>query len=171
MAGGRQSAPWRPAAVLAIVALALPSFASAQVITRRFGGLVITGGAELHYRGHPLRPPIAGNDTLTVRAHRRLPASDIVLLESGGGTDCPAQYFFVRVSTVGVSASPAFGTCTDLIAVRPTAAGLAVSMPGFVVAPAGVRARRRAARARHSYALDGDVFATDGTRHRLRVQR
>ena len=59
--------------------------------------------------------------------------TDVVLMMSeSGGIACPAQYFFVAVTTQGaVSLSPEFGTCSDLAEPVQNGSKIIVTMPNM----------------------------------------
>lgn len=84
-------------------------------------------------KGKPIKPAIEGNSGLDIVANYELGAIDVLLLQSSGGTACPALFRFVNISPGGVlRVSPEFGTCSDII--YPTfdsKVGVTVAMVGF----------------------------------------
>jgi hypothetical protein len=87
----------------------------------------------LSFKGKPIRPAIEGNSGLDIVANYEMGATDVLLLQSSGGTACPAQFRFINISPGGVlRVSPEFGTCSDII--YPTfdpKVGVTVAMVGF----------------------------------------
>lgn len=84
----------------------------------RYGVLTINDDTRtLQFKGKPVLPTVEGNNSLGIIATYELGKNDVVLLQNNGGTACPAQYIFITISTVGVRATPEFGTCSDIIRV------------------------------------------------------
>lgn len=82
----------------------------------RYGALTINDDTRtLQFKGKPVLPNVEGNNSLSIIATYELGKNDVVLLQSNGGTACPAQYIFITISTAGVRATPEFGTCSDII--------------------------------------------------------
>ena len=50
-------------------------------------------------------------------AHFELADRDIVLLQSTGGTACPALYRFATLTQQGIAVTPEFGTCSDIASI------------------------------------------------------
>lgn len=102
---------------------------------------------------------VQGNGALHLVAHFELPDQDIVLLQSTGGTACPAQYRFATLTQQGIAVTPEFGTCSDIasIALPEPQAGNAPAPVVSIVGSAGPSeseaAQRRAASRLHRFAL------------------
>ena len=60
---------------------------------------------------------VRGNSLLHLVAHFELPDRDIVLLQSTGGTACPALYRFATLTQQGIAVTPEFGTCSDIASI------------------------------------------------------
>jgi hypothetical protein len=142
------------AALLAVLLAGLAAPAAAEVLRTRYGDLLIDEDNLLIFRDRPVEPRLQGNNFLSFLSVFEFPGYDLVLVQDTGGSACPASFSVVRVDARGAAASRSFGTCSDLINVRRTAGGLAVTMPGFIgpsaPRPAHVRASRQ--RFRYSYA-------------------
>lgn len=69
----------------------------------------------LLFKGKPVSPEIEGNSSLSIVASYEIGKSDILLLQDNGGTACPALFRFVTISPKGLSSTPEFGTCSDII--------------------------------------------------------
>lgn len=140
------------------------SSAFAGDIPTRFGALKINDENVLLYKNRPLNPEIQGNNSLSVVGTYQLGNSDVVLVQNNGGTDCPALLYFVTVSASGVKATPAFGTCNDLINVKQIADSISVTMPGFMGPFESKAAQRKAAKDKHVYVFkDGGLAEADST--------
>ena len=86
----------------------------------------------LLFRSKPVEPAIEGNSGLSIVANYEIGQNDVLLLQSTGGTGCPALFRFVNVGPGGLRTSPEFGTCSDII--YPTfdpKTGVTVAMVGF----------------------------------------
>ena len=60
---------------------------------------------------------VQGDVALHLVAHFELPDRDIVLLQSTGGTACPALYRFATLTQQGIAVTPEFGTCSDIASI------------------------------------------------------
>ena len=140
----------------------ISSIAYAEDIPTRFGSLKINDENMLLYKNRPLNPEIQGNNSLSVAGTYRLGNSDVVLIQDNGGTACPAQLYFVTVSTSGVKATSAFGTCTDLINAKQVADSISVTMPGFMGPFESKAAQRKAAKEKHVYLFKGGILTEYG---------
>lgn len=69
----------------------------------------------LLYKGKPVSPEIQGNSSLSIVASYEAGKNDILLLQDTGGTACPALFRFVTLSPKGLSTTPEFGTCSDIV--------------------------------------------------------
>jgi len=140
-----------------ILGIALLLFAGAGVqaqettIQTRFGALTVNDGGVLLFKGAPLQPTIEANNSLALSERYQIGSSDIVLVTDNGGTACPALYYFVTVMKSGAKATPAFGSCSDLIKIKRMSDSISVSMPGYAGPAEPKRAQTRAARERHVF--------------------
>ena len=111
----------------------------------------------LSFKGKPIRPAIEGNSGLDIVANYEMGATDVLLLQSSGGTGCPAQFRFINISPGGVlRVSPEFGTCSDII--YPTfdpKVGVTVAMVGFRGPFEPDAEQRKAAMTKTVYRWDG----------------
>lgn len=87
----------------------------------------------LLFKGKPVVPTVEGNSSLSIVANYELGKNDVLLLQNNGGTACPALYRFITISIAGVSVTPGFGTCSDIIyPTRDSRTGaVIVTMNGF----------------------------------------
>ena len=134
---------------LALFCLLMGSSAAdsnAADLETRYGRLTTDDQNLLIFRDVPVRPRVEGNNFLTFENKFEFPGYDLVLVQDVGGTACPAQYYVVKLSRDGAVATASFGTCTVLIAVKRTAKGIIVQMPGFFGPYEGRAAHARAAK-------------------------
>jgi hypothetical protein len=96
----------------------------------RFGVISISEENILLFNGQPLSPTIQGNNSLSLADHNEGRQSDVLLVQDNGGTACPAQYYFVSISSTGAKPSKVFGTCSDLLKTAKKGEEILVSMPG-----------------------------------------
>jgi hypothetical protein len=148
--------------VLSLSLLSLASFAHAENISTRFGTLSINNEHMLLYKNRPLNPEIHGNNSLSVIGTYQLGSSDVVLIRDNGGSSCPAQFYFVTTSASGVKASSAFGTCTDLIEVKPMADSILVTMRGFRGPAAPQAEQRKSVKEKHVYVFKAGALTENG---------
>ena len=135
-----------------------------QDITTRFGVLKVTDEQKLLFKGHPLEPPVEGNNSLGLGEIYQIGATDVVLATDNGGMLCPAIHYFVTVSESGAKATPGFGTCSDLATVKRNGDTISVSMPGYA-GPSGSRRKQLAAgRERHLFIYRAGVVTENGKR-------
>ena len=150
-----------------ILGIALLLFAGAGVqaqettIQTRFGALTVNDGGVLLFKGAPLQPTIEANNSLALSEPYQIGSSDIVLVTDNGGTACPALYYFVTVTKSGAKATPAFGSCSDLIKIKRMGDSISLSMPGYAGPSKPKRAQTRAARERHVFIYRAGVVTED----------
>lgn len=103
--------------------------------------------------------PVQGNTKLELVAHMELAEQDIVLLQSTGGTACPALYRFATLTQNGIKVTSEFGSCSDIAAITfpseeagATSAPV-LSMPGFKGPFEPQQDKERAARQLHQFSL------------------
>lgn len=145
-------------AVLIISTSLAVSSALAENIPTRFGPLKINDENILLFKNRPLKPEVQGNNSLSVVGIYQLGNSDVVLVQDNGGTACPAQFYFVTVSTSGAKATSAFGTCSDTIEAKQTADSISVTMPGLMGPFESKAAQKKAAKEKHVYVFKDGVL-------------
>lgn len=72
-------------------------------------------GGELSLDGRVFHPRVQGNDFLLIERTWQSGALDFVLLQNVGGTACPAVFSIVILGPGIRSATPFFGTCSDIV--------------------------------------------------------
>lgn len=82
---------------------------------------------QLLYNGKP----ILDDGLLSIKHTVHLKNYDLSLIQSGGGTACPAMFYFVTTSKNRYTITPSFGTCTDIVHVVEHDNTISVSMNGF----------------------------------------
>ena len=106
----------------------------AQVKTR-FGEVVVQeGDSSVLVNGQTVLP--AQEEPVSIVRNAPVGAEDVLLLQSGSGTACPALFQVLVVSAQGVQVSPKFGSCSDLVFAvveekRNQAPRLSIRMLGF----------------------------------------
>jgi hypothetical protein len=121
----------KPIITVTALLFAVSSVAWAQNLSTRFGTLTVDEEHLLGFRGRPVQSKVQGNNSLTFVKTFAMGSKDVVLVQDNGGTACPAQYHFVTVSSSGAKATPAFGSCSDLVKVARVGDAIKVEMPGF----------------------------------------
>ena len=109
-------------------------FSPVQSVDTRYGRLDIPQpgpGAHLAFRGHPILPGIEGNNDLSIVGLYAIGDRDIALVEIIGGAACPAIFHFITISRTGISASRAFGTCSDVAVAQLQHDQLTLRMPAM----------------------------------------
>jgi len=149
------------------IALLLLACAGAQAqetatIQTRFGALMVNDAGVLLFKGAPFQPAIEANNSLDLSEPYQIGSSDIVLVTDNGVTSCPALYYFVTVTKSGATATPSFGSCSDLIKVKRMGDSVSVSMPGYAGPSESNRAQTRAARERHVFTYRSGVVTENG---------
>ena len=149
------------------IALLLLACAGAQAqetatIQTRFGALMVNDAGVLLFKGAPFQPTIEANNSLDLSEPYQIGSSDIVLVTDNGGTSCPALYYFVTVTKSGAKATPAFGSCSDLIKIKRMGDSVSVSMPGYAGPSESNRAQTKAARERHVFIYRAGVVTENG---------
>jgi hypothetical protein len=138
--------------------------ALAQETTTRFGALTVNDDKMLLFKGHPLNPPVGGNNSLDVGKPNQIGATDVALITNNGGTTCPFLYYLVTVSASGAKSSPLFGTCAEVTTVKRTGDSLSVYMPGFEGPFESERKQLRASREKHVFIFRAGVVTENGKR-------
>jgi hypothetical protein len=100
-------------------------------VATRFGDLAVGEDKILLFRGHPLYPPIHGNNNLDVGEPFHIGATDVALVTNNGGTACPFLYHFVIVSESGAKATSSFGTCNSVEKTKRVGDSISLTMSGY----------------------------------------
>jgi hypothetical protein len=114
-----------------------------QAMDTRRGPVAIGDDGTLRWRGRPVLPAVQANNSLSLVARHEVGRADVLLLQNHGGSACPALYRFITVSPSGITASPEFGTCSDLIYPTSNERGVTVAMPAFAGPGQRAAPRRR----------------------------
>ncbi|MBV1835169.1 hypothetical protein [Novacetimonas pomaceti] len=102
---------------LGLVAAAGPGVGTAHAqqarqVQTRFGTVAIRND-RITWRGHVVHPTLSGNSGLMLAQVLPMGDSDIVLVQSIGGSLCPATYAVMQVSGKKERHTNFFGTCSD----------------------------------------------------------
>lgn len=120
---------------LSCLAFSFSSLASdGDIHDTKFGKLsigLVDDQQVLFFKGKQVNPKIEGNSSLSFEKSFRIADSEVVLLQNTGGTACPALFTLVTVTSQGISQSPEFGTCSDLIKSTQSGDKLIFSMPSM----------------------------------------
>jgi hypothetical protein len=115
----------------------------------------------LLFQGHPLQPPVQGNNSLDIGTPFHIGESDVVLVTIFGGTACPYLYHFITVTKSGATSTPSFGTCKEALNVRLNGNSILLEMHGYRGPFEPVAERRKAAREIYAFQFkDGAVAET-----------
>ena len=83
-------------------------------VKTRFGDVVVQeGDSAVLVNGQSVLP--AQEEPVSIVRNAPVGAEDVLLLQSGSGTACPALFQLLAVSAQGVQVSPKFGSCSDLV--------------------------------------------------------
>jgi hypothetical protein len=133
-----------------------------QESSTRFGSLTVGEDKKLLFKGHPLKPSIDGNNSLTLSELFSINDADVVLVVNNGGSACPFMYHFITVNEAGAKATPAFGTCGELSRVKRTGGTFTVFMPGFRGPSESRRSKAKAAKETHVFIFRDGVLVEGG---------
>ena len=105
-----------------------------QVKTRVGVVAVQEGDSSVVLNGQTVLSP--QEESVRIVRHAPVGAEDVLLLQSGSGTACPALFQVLVVSAQGTQVSPKFGSCSDLVFAvveekRNQAPRLSIRMLGF----------------------------------------
>ncbi|MCE2578777.1 hypothetical protein LDL36_09725 [Komagataeibacter sp. FNDCR1] len=114
---------------LALVA-GISTVAQAQQAQTRFGAIAVSND-KITWRGHTLHPVLAGNSGLMLSQPIPMGNSDIVLVQSIGGSLCPATVAIVQVGQKKEHHTNFFGTCSDLVQTKVVGDTLEIRMPSM----------------------------------------
>jgi hypothetical protein len=137
--------------VISVAIISASYWVMAQDHATRFGVLRVNSENILIYNNKLISPIIQGNDGLEVLKIYRQGSSDAVLVMDRGGNACPAQFYFLAISAVGVFATSVFGTCSDEIDIKREAEAVTITMPGFVGPFEKKSAQLKASQEKHIY--------------------
>ncbi len=104
-------------------------------VKTRFGVVTIQeGNSSVVLNGQTVLP--AQEESVSIVRHASVGAEDVLLLQSGSGSACPALFQVLAVSAQGVQVSPKFGSCSDrvfaVVEEKPNQAPkLSIRMLGF----------------------------------------
>ncbi|EPF77489.1 hypothetical protein [Acinetobacter gyllenbergii] len=144
------------------------AFAAENVKKTRYGQVQIkvspeTGQETLYFNHKMVLPKIEGNNGLSIEGIYKLHMDDVVLVQDIGGSGCPIQLNFVKISpNQKVTVSPVFGSCSDLIKVSAKPNQIIVSMPDFMGAPESEEQERKVAQKKMIYSYDGKLLKENG---------
>lgn len=83
-------------------------------VKTRFGVVTVQeGDSSVALNGQTVLP--AQEEPVSIVRHASVGAEDVLLLQSGSGTACPALFQLLGVSAQGVQVSPKFGSCSDRV--------------------------------------------------------
>lgn len=100
--------------------------------------------------------------SLSILGNYQLGASDILLIQDNGGSACPALFYFVAISASGVTATPAFGICSDLVKVKQKGDVVSVIMPGYQGPFSSKADHVKAAKQKHVFLYKGGLLTENG---------
>ncbi|EER62367.1 hypothetical protein AcdelDRAFT_0051 [Acidovorax delafieldii 2AN] len=117
---------------------------------------------SLLLKGQRVLPGVEGNSSLRIVAHYEIGRNDVVLLQNNGGTACPALFRFVTVAPNGSSATPEFGTCSDIIYPSLDHAHITVAMTAFLGPFEPPAAQKKAAMTKVVYTFSNGQVTENG---------
>lgn len=86
-------------------------------VTTRFGEVVVQDmDSSILVNGRAVLG--AQEERMSIVRQAPVGSVDVLLLQSGSGTACPALFRVLAVSAEGVQISPIFGTCSDLVTAK-----------------------------------------------------
>lgn len=139
------------------------TFGLEQSIKTRHGILSVDEADNtLLLKGRRVLPGVEGNNSLSIVAHYEIDRNDVILLQNNGGDACPALFRFVTVAANGPSATPEFGTCSDIIYPRLDHAQITVAMTGFQGPFERPAAQKRAAMTKVVYRFSNGEVTENG---------
>ena len=117
----------------------------------------------LYYNNKIVEPKVEGNNSLSAKGPYKLKSDDIFLIEDHGGTVCPIQLNFVKITPAKkVVVSPIFGSCSDLIKVSKTKDHIIVNMPDYAGGDQSDEDKEKTARKKMTYIYDGTTITENG---------
>lgn len=148
------------AAFLAIISTS--TIAQENSKKTRFGNLSVNDDNTLLFNGKPLTPDVTGNSSLSFEGTYTINDKDVVLVQDNGRSGCPAQFYFISINNSDLKATPAFGSCSDLIKIKQVGARIVITMPGFMGSFEPSASRHKAAKKVFTYVYENDVLKENG---------
>lgn len=96
--------------------------------------------------------PVEGDFASVVAAYESGPDA-LLLVQEAAGRACPAMYRVLTLSTGRATATPPFGTCSDIIYPQYESGRITVSMTGFVGEGEPQADQRKAAMTKHVFVI------------------
>jgi hypothetical protein len=131
-------------------------------LATRYGTFTLGEDQTLLFHGHPLQPPVQGNNGLDIGTPFHIGESDVVLVTILAGTACPYLYHFITVTRSGAKSTPAFGTCNEAMNLRRSGDSILLEMHGYRGPFEREADRRKAARGIHRFVFQGGRVTKDG---------
>jgi hypothetical protein len=135
-------------------------------VKTRFGEVVMQeGDSAVLMNGQTVLP--AQEEPVSIVRNAPVGAEDVLLLQSGSGTACPALFQLLVVSAQGVQVSPKFGSCSDLVFAvveekRNQAPKLSIRMLGFAGPFEPEEEQRKAAQKLVEFVYQQGALTLDG---------
>lgn len=135
-------------------------------VKTRFGEVVVQeGDSSVLVNGQTVLP--AQEEPVSIVRHAPVGAEDVLLLQSGSGTACPALFQVLVVSAQGTQVSPKFGSCSDLVFAvveekRNQAPRLSIRMLGFTGPFEPEEEQRKAAQKLVEFVYQQGALTRDG---------
>lgn len=135
-------------------------------VKTRFGEVVVQkGDSAVLVNGQIVLP--AQEEPVSIVRNAPVGAEDVLLLQSGSGTACPALFQVLAVSAQGVQVSPKFGSCSDLVFAvveekRNQAPRLSIRMLGFAGPFEPEDEQRKAAQKMVEFVYQQGLLTLDG---------
>ena len=135
-------------------------------VKTRFGEVMVQeGDSSVLVNGQTVLP--AQEEPVSIVRNAPVGAEDVLLLQSGSGTACPALFQLLGVSAQGVQVSPKFGSCSDRVFAvveekRNQAPRLSIRMLGFAGPFEPEEEQRKAARQVREFVYQQGSLTLDG---------
>ena len=135
-------------------------------VKTRFGVVAVQeGDSSVVLNGQTVLPP--QEESVRIVRHAPVGAEDVLLLQSGSGTACPAVLKVLVVSAQGVLVSPKFGSCSDrvfaVVEDKPNMAPkLSIRMLGFAGPFEPEEEQRKAAQKMVEFVYQQGALTRDG---------
>lgn len=135
-------------------------------VKTRFGVVAVQeGDSSVVLNGLTVLP--AQEEPVSIVRNAPVGAEDVLLLQSGSGTACPALFQLLVVSAQGVQVSPKFGSCSDrvfaVVEEKPNQAPkLSIQMLGFAGPFEPEEEQRKAARQVREFVYQQGSLTLDG---------
>ncbi|TWG33203.1 hypothetical protein ATF69_4277 [Acidovorax delafieldii] len=135
-------------------------------VKTRFGVVAVQeGDSSVVLNGQTVLP--AQEEPVSIVRNAPVGAEDVLLLQSGSGTACPALFQMLVVSAQGVQVSPKFGSCSDrvfaVVEEKPNQAPrLSIRMLGFAGPFEPEEEQRKAAQKLVEFVYQRGALTQDG---------